>query len=92
MLAGRALGSPNTRGAACASMSHGSSVRPSTYLGRALEAAVYGGNSPLALRVPGAGPTNGVFWHAELNGEAPAGPVAVQLVGGHHERFQASIR
>ena len=44
-----------------------SSVRPSTYLGRALEAAVYGGNSPQALRVPGAGPTNGVFWHAELN-------------------------
>jgi asparagine synthase (glutamine-hydrolysing) len=42
-------------------------VAPSTYLGRALQTAVYGRTPPMALRVPGAHPATGVFWKAEVN-------------------------
>ena len=43
------------------------SVPPSTILGRALQAAVYGRTPPQALRVPGADATRGVFWRPEVN-------------------------
>jgi asparagine synthase (glutamine-hydrolysing) len=40
---------------------------PSSLLGRALQAAVYGKTPPQALRVPGAGAAKGVFWRPEVN-------------------------
>jgi len=42
-------------------------MAPSSLLGRALQAAVYGKTPPQALRVPGAGSSKGVFWRPEVN-------------------------
>lgn len=42
-------------------------IAPSTYLGRALQAAVYGRTPPQVLRVPGAPAPRGVFWTPEVN-------------------------
>jgi asparagine synthase (glutamine-hydrolysing) len=43
------------------------SVPPSTILGRALQAAVYGRTPPRTLRIPGADAMKGVFWRPNLN-------------------------
>jgi asparagine synthase (glutamine-hydrolysing) len=42
------------------------SMPPSTYIGRAFKAAVYGRTPPETLRVPGATPA-GVYWSPEVN-------------------------
>jgi asparagine synthase (glutamine-hydrolysing) len=42
-------------------------IAPSTYLGRALQTAVYGRTPPWALRVPGTAPAKAVFWKPEVN-------------------------